>query len=234
MKKIVAIFGAIVLSINFWAQTGEKNFIDQPYIEVNGKAEMEIVPDEIYLNIVLSEKDNKYKLSIAELDKKLLTSLKELGIDVAKELSLKDLSSNFKNQLILKDDIILTKEYELLVHDAKMVGKVARELEKVGISNISILKTDHSKMEDFRREVKVNAIKAARVNADVLTTAIGQTIGKALYIQELYMNVMHANMYMQKREMLSMDMAANEPEEMQGEFEKIKLEFTVLVRFELK
>ena len=38
------------------AQTGEKNFIDQNYIEVTGTAEMEIVPDEIYLKIVLSEK----------------------------------------------------------------------------------------------------------------------------------------------------------------------------------
>lgn len=38
------------------AQTGEKNFIDQNYIEVTGTAEMEIVPDEIYLKIVLSER----------------------------------------------------------------------------------------------------------------------------------------------------------------------------------
>ena len=43
------------------AQTGEKNFIDQNYIEVTGTAEMEIVPDEIYLKIVLSEKDKGKK-----------------------------------------------------------------------------------------------------------------------------------------------------------------------------
>ena len=35
----------------------EKNFIDTPYIEVTGKAEMEVVPDEIYVGITPPEKN---------------------------------------------------------------------------------------------------------------------------------------------------------------------------------
>lgn len=214
------------------SQEGTKNFIDQPYIEVNGKAEMDIIPDEIYLKIVISEKDNKYKLSIAELDKKLLSGLQAVGVDVSKDLSLMDLSSNFRSQLILKDEIVLSKAYELRLHSGQMVGKVARELEKSGISNISIIKIDHSKLETLRKEVKANAIKAAKSNAEVLSSSIGQQIGKALFVQEQYFNVMQANMYMDKRSFGAM--SVDEVAEMPVDFEKIKLETTILVRFELK
>ena len=184
---------------------------------------------------MISEKDNKNKLSINELEKKLIESLKEIGIDISKDLLLKDLSSNFRNQLIFKDDIVLSKEYELLVRDGRTVGKVGRVLEKEGISNVRINRTDHSKMEQFRKQVKMNAIKAAQENAEILTTAIGQTIGTALFIQELYSNIFlgrTANTFMEKKAMSGMsDMIENEQA---IDFEKIKLEFTVLVRFEIK
>ena len=63
---IIALF-AICIAVN--SQTMAKNFIDQPYIEVTGKAELEVVPDEIYLTIVIDEKDNKAKQSLEELEK---------------------------------------------------------------------------------------------------------------------------------------------------------------------
>ena len=57
MKKLMVSVAAVLLAGSLFAQ--EKNYIDQPYIEVTGKAEMEVVPDEIYLRIVINEKDNK-------------------------------------------------------------------------------------------------------------------------------------------------------------------------------
>src|SRR5665647_2412101 len=119
------------------AQTGGKNFIDQNYIEVTGKAEMEIIPDEIYLRILLNEKDYKGK-NFADLEKTMFNKLNELGIDVSKDLAVKDLLSNFQYYWFIKADILLSKEYQLLVHDAKTAGKVFIELQKLGISNASI------------------------------------------------------------------------------------------------
>ena len=58
-----------------FSQNGENNFIDQNYIEVTGRAEMEIVPDLIYLNIVLSDKDNKNKQSPEEIDRSMTGKL---------------------------------------------------------------------------------------------------------------------------------------------------------------
>ena len=117
-------------SVNY-AQNGEKNFLDRPYMEVTGKAEMEVVPDEIYLSILIQEKDNKRKTNLAQAEKGMIQRLKTLGIDTKKQLSIKDLGSNFKNYWIKSSDILTSKSYELLVYDAQTAGKVLLDRKSV-------------------------------------------------------------------------------------------------------
>lgn len=226
----------LAFSLTGFSQAGEKNFIDQNYIEVTGKAEMEIVPDMIYLKVILSDKDNKNKQSLDETEKSMISKLTDIGVDITKDLSVKDFVSNFKYYWISKTDIILTKEYQLIVHDTKVLQKVYFEFQKLGISNVTIDKLDHSKIEQFRKEVKMNAIKAAKGKAESLTAAINQTIGKAIYIQEIDYPIpyqeMAKNVNVQVRG-ISSDLSSNSlaPD---IEFEKINLQYSILVRFELK
>ena len=78
----------------------EKNFIDTPYIEVTGKAEMEVVPDEIYVGITINEKDNKGKVSVDQQEQEMFKQLKEIGIDVEKDLVVQDMSSDLQSDLV--------------------------------------------------------------------------------------------------------------------------------------
>ena len=209
-----------------------KNFIDQNYIEVTGKGEMEITPDEIYIQIVINESDNKGKESLEMLEKKMLAKLQTIGIDLKKDFSVKDINSNFKNYLLKKTDIFTSKEYQLIVHTAPVAGRVYRELEALGISNLSISNDDHSEIEKFRKEVKIKAIKDAQDKATSLATAIGQTAGRALYIREnesFFPMMAKTNMMMVRG--AALDESYSEPD---IEFEKIKIEYSVQVNFELK
>ncbi len=211
-----------------------KNFIDQPYMEVTGKAELEVVPDEIYMRIRINELDNKAKQSLEELEKSMIKKFVQIGVDVEKELAIIDFSSNFRSHLLKKSSILTAKEYQLLVHDGQTTGKVFIELEKLGISNISIEKVGHSKMDEFQNKVKVMAIKAAKGKAVLLAEGIDQSIGNALYVQEMgngnYPRLQRAGNIMMKS-FAEADMAESMPE---IEFEKIMLEYSILVRFELK
>lgn len=209
-----------------------KNFIDQNYIEVTGKGEMEITPDEIYIQIVINESDNKGKESLEMLEKKMLAKLQTIGIDLKKDFSVKDINSNFKNYLLKKTDIFTSKEYQLIVHTAPVAGRVYRELEALGISNLSISNVDHSEIEKFRKEVKIKAIKDAQDKATSLATAIGQTAGRALYIREnesFFPMMAKTNMMMVRG--AALDESYSEPD---IEFEKIRIEYSVQVNFELK
>ena len=228
----------LTFTLSAFSQGGGKNFIDQNYIEVTGKAELDIVPDLIYLKIILSDKDNKSKQSLDEIEKSMISKLTEIGVDINKDLSIKDFTSNFKNYWISKSDIVLTKEYQLIVHETKTLQKVFFELQNLGISNLTIDKLDHSKIEQFRKDVKNNAIKAARDKAESLTSAINQTIGKAIYIQELdnqYLsNALQdrlAGVNIRVKGTASLSKSESMPD---VEFEKINLQYSILVRFELK
>ena len=234
MKRLIV--GLLLsLSVVGFAQIGEKNFIDQNYIEVKGKAELEIIPDMIYLKIILSDKDNKDKQTLPEIEKKMIEKLSEIGIDINKDLSLIDFASNLKSYW-LKSDITLTKQYQLMIHDAKILQKVFFEFQKLGISNVSIERFDHSKIEQYRKDVKVSAIKAAKEKAELLAVTLNQSIGKALYIQEVD-NALQRGMYNTSSNVIIRETSFNSianSTSTEIEFEKIKVESTILVKFELK
>ncbi|GAP43365.1 uncharacterized conserved protein YggE, contains kinase-interacting SIMPL domain [Lentimicrobium saccharophilum] len=234
MKK--TLFGILLLIPSFaFAQSSEKNFIDFNYIEVTGKAEMEISPDLIYLKILLNEKDNKNKISISEMEQQMADKLSEIGIDISKDLLVKDISSNFKYYLLTKNEILLAKEYQVIVRDAKTASKVFIELEKIGISNVSIDQLDNSKITEYRKEVKMEAIKAAKEKAQSLAMAINQDIGRAIYIQELnnsYVDNRASNFVV--RGYASSNIYGSRASDLDIDFEKIRLEYSILCRFELK
>lgn len=236
MKKALAIL-AILLSSAAFGQQGEKNFIDQNYIEVTGKSEMEVTPDKIYIKIIVSEKDIKGK-SITEIETSMIAKLQDIGIDIQKDLSIKDVASNFKNYWIAKSDIILRKEYQLLVCEGTLAGKVFVELQSIGISNISIDKVESSKIADYRKEVKLHAIKAAQEKAKSLAEAIGQNAGRAIYVREVDSNgyeSLHGKIPgIVVRGYANSVISVSDKLEQNIEFEKIKLEYSVLARFELK
>lgn len=234
MRKII--LGLLCLiSLSSYTQSGEKNFIDQNYIEVSGRAELEIIPDLIYLKIILADKENKEKKPLEEIEKIMYSKLSEAGIDLTKDLSVKDMSSYNQSNWFSKN-VILSKEFSLIVHDAKTLQKVFKEFQKLEISNVSIEKVDHSKIVEFRKQVKINAIKAAKEKAESLTQAIGQNIGKAIFIQESNIPI-YFNQYQFKAKMRqenSFSSVGNESSIPEINFEKINLQYEILARFELK
>jgi len=232
------LFVGVLLSVSMIGFAQEKNFIDKNYIEVTGKAELEVSPDLIYLKIVLSDKNNKDKQTLPEIEKRMIDKLAEIGIDVNKDLSLIDFVSNLKAYLF-KTDVVLTKQYQLLVHDAKTLQKVFIEFQKMGISNASIVKLEHSNIEQYRKEVKISAVKAAKEKAEMLAIALNQKIGKALYVQEMAnLNPKVSNSNIMIRGISSNTKSSYSSTETDMdfdiEFEKIKIESTFLLRFELE
>jgi len=238
MKKLISTLILTISILTGYGQETGKNFIDQNYIEVTGHADKEVVPDKIYLKFFINEKDFKNQ-TLSEVEAKMIQKLKEIGIDVDKKLAIKDFVSNFQNYWILKSDIRLIKEYELLVNDAKTAGTVFLEFEKIGISSISIDRLENSEIDKYELEVKVEAMKSAQEKAKAIATSINQDIGRAILIQENpnFMRVENALQGrvagIQIRGIASLKQSSS----VGGtniEFEKIKLEYNIIARFELK
>ncbi len=235
MKCLFAFLFCLLINASF-AQ-GQKNFIDVNYIEVTGKAEIEIVPNEIYLKVILNEKDSKGKESMEDLERALLDRLKALGVDLEKQVAVLDMASNFKDYWIGKSDILKTKTYQIKVGTANEAGAIFKELEATGISNATIDRLEHSEIESYRSKVKVEAIKAAKVKAELLASSVDQEIGKALYIQELgepnLLSGMMPGITSNIRIRGASSIYGSRAPEQLIEFGKLNLSYSILVRFQL-
>lgn len=131
MKKTLVLI-QLLLPLALSAQPLQKNFIDQNYVEVTGRSEMKVVPDQIDIQIIINEGEGKGKPSLADLEKQMIKALTEIGIDPKEDLVVKDLASNFRNFLFLNTDIRLSKEYVLTVDEAKKAARVFTELQRTG------------------------------------------------------------------------------------------------------
>ena len=182
MKKSFLIFVMFFVWNLFSAQ---KNFLDQPYIEVSASADTLVVPDRIYVSITLNEADSKNKKSVEEQEKQLETILKKLKINTDKDLSVLDYSSSFKKYFLKGQNILKTKKYSLLVRDAYTLANVIISLEEVGISNTEVEKVEYSKYRELLLELRSEAVKRSRITADKLVKPLNQKAGKALYISDM-------------------------------------------------
>ena len=178
---IYILFG--FLSFQTFAQN--KNFIDQPFLETVAEIDTLVVPDKIHLVIILNEEDNRNRKSTEELEASMLRVLNSLKIDIEKNLSVLDYSSEFKKYFLSGQKVLKTKMFSLILIDAQTVGKVMAGLEREEISNVSISKTEYSKSDQLLLELKSKAILKAKLNAEKMVEPLNQNIGKAIYISDL-------------------------------------------------
>jgi uncharacterized protein len=219
------------------AQTTVLKADDLPYIEVSGTAEKEVVPDEIYLRIVIRERyAGKTKVTLEEQEEKLRNLVKTLGIPPA-NLYLADANADYVKVRWQKKDVLTQKDYTLKVTDAATVGRVFQELEKLEITDAAVGRVSHSQLESLRREVKIAAIKAARDKAEYLLTAIGEHAGKPLEVQEQEVRPSYgfgaaeSNTVSTGLRYQSAGSSANDDE---LKFQKVRIQSTIYVKFAIK
>ncbi|WP_288982828.1 SIMPL domain-containing protein [uncultured Flavobacterium sp.] len=232
MKQLTQI---LILFFSMTATCQEKNFIDKPYIEVEGKSDTLVTPNRIYIDVLITEKDTKGKKSVEDLEKEMFTKLQVIGIDVKKDVFMKDMLSTFKKYFLKSTDIQKSKSYSILVFDATQTTKVFIGLEEIGISNVNIEKTEHSESEKIQLKINSKAIENAKATAESYLNPLNQKVGKAIFIGHINTtNMLQGNV----SGVLIRGNRSLYEQESKGyispiEFEKIKISSNVGVRFSI-
>lgn len=230
MKRAIVLVAAALMALPAAAQVQEAF---PSYIQVNGRAEREIAPDEFYLQIVIAERDSKGKITVESQRRDMIAALKRQGVDVEKQLKVANLSSEF----FKKKTSVATAKYQLELYSAAEVSKVWQALDALGISNVSIAKVTHSQIERFKEEVRVEAMRNARQTAASLAEAVGQTIGRCFYVYDSNYDVVPAyyNNSVMLRTKGTYDAAEGAAEEEeQIDFKTIRLQYNVQTKFVLE
>ena len=231
MKKMIFLVAAFLLvALSVSAQQAETF---PSYIEVNGVAEKEIAPNEIYLSITINERDSKGKISIDEQQRDMVAVLKKLGVKPAEQLKMLDLTSSY----FKRGNALAKAQYELKLTSAVEVACVWRALDELGISQVTVQKVSHTDIETFKKEVRADAMRAARDNARALAEAIDQKAGKCFWIADYSSPVKttFAVANMKARGVMEESVSFDAMVEEEGlEFQTINLQHRVQAKFVLE
>ncbi len=156
------------------------------------------------------------------------------GID-AKDIALSDAESNFYYRKRKDDDALLSRDYTILVSDAATVIKIYDAMGKIDAQDVFIKKVSHSKIEEFRSQTKVNATIAAKEKASKMLTAIGESVGQPILLQEINNEYYPPQPYSQYSN-TSSGYIGGALDEFQSQltYQKIKIRYEVFGRFEIK
>jgi uncharacterized protein YggE len=243
MKKIVLLSSMLVASVlsPAFAQVRYEQQIQVPTIEVAGFAEIEVVPDEIYFNISLreyfeDEKNQKDKVIISTLEKQLIKAIADAGLP-KEALSVSGVGGyqNYTDKKKKPATFLEAKQYELKVSSAEKLDGIMSKVESRGVQYANVSRVDHSKKEELKKQVKIDALKAAKEKATYLVASLDQKLGKVLEIKELDENLsfpqpMFAKNVRAFAQTESADMAADSD----VQYQKIKISYRMQAAFEIK
>ena len=251
MKKLIIIVNFFLFATAFYAQQVQPIFTNNPFpktINVSGSAEMEIVPDEIYVHVELKEyqKKGENKKGIETIKTQFLEACKAVGIPDSL-ISIVSYAGNnpyFWKKRKKDPGLFAGITYQVKFNNSELMDKLVEKLDDDATQGFLIVSTSHSKMTEYRRQLKIAAVKAAKEKGIYLTEAVGEKLGEAIKINEpdentltrtsgLYGSTQGYNVVARGA---SQARLSNEAffDETGIDFKKIKLRFEVDVVFALK
>src|SRR6187402_15466 len=251
MKKLIIIVNIFLFAMAINAQQVQPIFTNNPFpktITVSGSAEMEIVPDEINVNITLREyqKRGENKKDIETIKSTFLENCKAIGLpdSVISIISFTGFNNYYSFKKRKKDpDMQSSITYQVKFKSSELMDKLVEKLDDEATQNFVIASTSHSKMTEFRRQLKIKAVQAAKDKGIYLTEAVSERLGEAITIIEpdesnnilAFANGFASNNAYSQTNLSFSGRSRNETEtEQEIDFKKIKLRYEVSVVFALK
>jgi uncharacterized protein len=240
MKRILFILLSFLAVFTVSAQ---EFYNRQRVVNVQASAETEIIPDEIYVQVHLQEYDKKgsgKKVDINNIKNEFLSRMKKLGL-TEKEISVQSYSGSDGNYWYWykrnkkNPELKASINYLVKLGSVKQIEEVVQNLDDEATQNFFIQKVTHSKIEDYKKQLKAQALKQAREKATFMAETLGAQVGDVLQINEpqeiIYGPYVYRDaMRMQKSEAMNV---AEEPA-LDVDFKKIKIRFEAPVSFLLK
>ena len=189
MKQLTLVCVAILTLNYLYAQ---QQPVCNPFpktITVTGTSEMEIIPDEIYVQVDLREykKRGDEKVDIEVIKAEFLETCKELGIadSLITIASYEGMNSaDWWRRKKRDPNLFATISYQIKFSSSKKMDDLVNKLNDEATSNFRIVKTWHSKMTEYRKQLKIAAVKAAKEKGIYLTEAVNEKLGQAITINE--------------------------------------------------
>lgn len=207
------------------------------YIEVTGSSETEIIPDEIHFMITIKEywqeefekkskpEDYQTKVPVNEIEHNLMSALKQAGI-APSDIQTKEVGDYWRER---GKDFLISKTFDIKLQNPDQINRIIQTVNTKGIQSMNIGELKNKDLQEYRKQGKIEALKAARQKADYLVAAMGQKLGNVLRIVE---PEERSFSYFQPQSAMS-NVAIPSYDSNTENFRTIKLRYQMTARFEI-
>ena len=207
------------------------------YIEVTGSSETEIIPDEIHFMITIKEywqeefekkskpEDYQTKVPVNEIEHNLMSALKQAGI-APSDIQTTEVGDYWRER---GKDFLISKTFDIKLQNPDQINRIIQTVNTKGIQSMNIGELKNKDLQEYRKQGKIEALKAARQKADYLVAAMGQKLGNVLRIVE---PEERSFSYFQPQSAMS-NVAIPSYDSNPENFRTIKLRYQMTARFEI-
>ena len=211
MKKVCLL--AFVLFT--WSIVVNAQESDGRYVEVTGSSEIEVVPDEIH-----------FLVQIKEYWQEEYTGKSKKEEDFHTKVPLAMIEKDLWRQR--GKEFLIGKQLDIRLTDFEQINSIIRSVNTWGIESMRIGELKHKDLPMYRKQGKIEALKAAREKASYLVEAMGQQLGEVIRIIEPADNNISRYLPFEAQSNVSMGAAATE------QYRVIKLRYEMTARFAIK
>lgn len=205
---------------------------EKRYITVTGSAEVNVQPDEIELEIVLKEfGDRNDKTELTKIEKEFFNVLEKNNIPMER-VTFNNSGYYWYYWWSYRNEFYKDKRYNIRLDKSTDFLSLMKDLDRKGVSSVRIANTTNEKLQHLRKDVKIQAVQAARDKAEYLLESIGEKLGRVIAIEELPDN---SNYYWRNNQAMSnVAISTNETGNEIDNIATIKLRYEIKAKFEIK
>lgn len=176
-------------------------------VKVVGTAEVKVVPDRAVIDVGVEKQNVSASVAKQSADAaahRILNELRANGVDE------KDIQTTFLSLRKFNDPrgkkmsyFVAKQTMSVTIRDLAKMDSIMELLIKAGANLIDSIEYETNDLRKYRDQARDLAVRAAREKAQALATALNQTIGKAVSIEEatesenrssMYANTLYADM----------------------------------------
>lgn len=182
--KYTVTFLAVLLAC---VQINAQQLIDtRKYIEVTGSAEMTVAPDEVELEISLQEYDKAgKKIKLEEISRDFTSVLVKHHVDTSSVSFISSSDFYWWYWWSQRDKYYQRRTVTIKLNEKVNVLKLVEDLNEKWVESIRIAKSTHSRITEYRKQVKEDAALAAKNKAAYLLKVLGEEPGGVLSVDEM-------------------------------------------------
>ncbi|MDQ3800608.1 MAG: SIMPL domain-containing protein [Acidobacteriota bacterium] len=196
MKSKFAVFFALIF-LSLVSINGQTPAVNQPpTVDVSGTAEIQVVPDFVTFALRVTKSDKSLQVAKTQNDAnmaQIIALTKRFAIDPT------DVRTDFISvgekfdRVKPKDDdeyqnvfagYTVSKTVVIKLRDLSKFESFLSEIVRVGVTQIGSVSFESSEIRKHKDRARAMAIRAAREKAEAMAKELGQSIGKAVSIEE--------------------------------------------------